>query len=101
MADLKKDNEKISREVGAMDGLTGSALSNVAGGNPGGNTVAMPVNLWKEMMKDAGYVVNEYFDESECGYYFRCYRKSDVMPFKESYYPYKDQNGNDFMDFEM
>ena len=30
MADLKKDNEKLSREVGAMDGLTGSALSHVA-----------------------------------------------------------------------
>ncbi len=32
MADLKKDNEKISREVGAKDSLSDSDLSNVAGG---------------------------------------------------------------------
>ncbi len=33
MADLKKDNEKLSREVGAKDGLDDSDLSSVAGGD--------------------------------------------------------------------
>ncbi len=96
MADLKKDNEKLSREVEAKDGLADSDLSNVAGGEE----CTMPAALWKEMMEDAGYSVFQFFDGSDCGYYFECHPNGDPS-FKEAFFPYKDKNGNEWIDFEL
>ncbi len=101
--DAPFDVPKIPITRGCINGgeddgtLFDDDLSNVAGGEK----YTMPADLWKEMMEDAGYVVDEYLDGSDCGYYFRCYKSGDVMPVKENYYPRVDANGVEWMDFEL